>query len=126
MNDFLEQFSQAFLRPPRGDSTRGGPAPHSRWEWPITHYCTRNRKGNFKVGRKTEKSRLRRVLAALGELMRAIRHWSLKDQVCRLNQSLRGHYAYYGLAGNLRSLRKVYRFVERYWLKMLSKWRRFS
>ena len=32
--------------------------------------------------------------------MRAMRHWSLKDQVCRLNQSLRGHYAYYGLAGN--------------------------
>lgn len=85
----------------------------------FTHYCTRNRKGNFKVGRKTEKSRLRRTLAALRELMRDIRHWSLRDQVGRLNQSLRGHYAYYGLAGNLRSLRKVYRFVERYWHKML-------
>ena len=51
--------------------------------------------------------------------MRAMRHWSLKDQVCRLNQSLRGHYAYYGLAGNWRSLHRVYRFVERYWHKML-------
>ncbi|MDR9786991.1 MAG: hypothetical protein RJR37_07070 [Peptococcaceae bacterium MAG4] len=26
----------------------------------FTHYCTRNRKGNFMVGRKTEKTRLRR------------------------------------------------------------------
>jgi group II intron reverse transcriptase/maturase len=85
----------------------------------ITHYATYNRKGNYKVGRKTEKSRLRRTLATLRELMRAIRHWSLKDQVDRVNQSLRGHYAYYGLAGNWRSLHKVYRFVERYWHKML-------
>src|ERR1035441_4314002 len=58
-------------------------------------------------------------MANLTELMRDIRHWSLKDQVFRLNQVLRGHYAYYGIAGNVRSLRKVYRFVERYWHKML-------
>src|SRR5258708_1327514 len=85
----------------------------------FTHYGTRNRKGNYMVGRKTEKSRLRRSMANLTELMRDIRHWSLKDQVIRLNQVLRGHYAYYGLAGNWRSLRKVYRFVERSWHKML-------
>jgi RNA-directed DNA polymerase len=85
----------------------------------FTHYGTRNRNGNYKVGRKTEKSRLRRTMANLRELMRDIRHWSLKDQVCRLNQTLRGHYAYFGLAGNWRSLHKVYRFVERYWHKML-------
>lgn len=32
---------------------------------------------------------------------------------------LRGHYAYYGIAGNIRALQKVYRAVERYWHKML-------
>ncbi|MGY2843255.1 hypothetical protein ACVMDN_000509 [Bradyrhizobium sp. USDA 4510] len=32
---------------------------------------------------------------------------------------LRGHYGYYGVAGNLRSLVKVYRAVERYWRGML-------
>lgn len=51
--------------------------------------------------------------------MRDIRHWSPKDQVGRLNHSLRGHDAYHGLAGNWRSLHKVYRFVERYRHKML-------
>jgi RNA-directed DNA polymerase len=85
----------------------------------FTHYGTCNRKGNYKVGRKTEKSRLRRSMASLRELMRDIRHWPLKDQVNRLNQTLRGHYAYYGLAGNWRSLHRVYRFVERYWHQML-------
>jgi group II intron reverse transcriptase/maturase len=85
----------------------------------FTHYGTRNRNGNYKVGRKTEKSRLRRSMTNLTALMRDIRHWSLKDQVFRLNQVLRGHYAYYGVAGNWRSLHKVYRFVERYWHKML-------
>ncbi len=85
----------------------------------FTHFCTRNRKGNFKVGRKTEKSRLRRSLANLTTLMRNIRHWSLRDQRERLNQVLRGHYAYYGLAGNVRSMLKLHRAVERYWHKML-------
>ena len=52
----------------------------------FTLYCTRNRKGNFKVGRKTEKSRLRRSLACLQELLRDIRHEPVKDQVTHLNQ----------------------------------------
>jgi RNA-directed DNA polymerase len=85
----------------------------------LTLYCTRNRKGNFKVGMRTEKSRLRRSLASLQELMRQIRHLSIRDQVGEINAVLRGHYAYYGIAGNLRSLAKVYRVVERYWCKML-------
>ena len=31
----------------------------------FTHFCTRNRSGNFMVGRKTEKSRLKRSVIAL-------------------------------------------------------------
>ena len=41
-------------------------------------------------------------------------------RVVTLNRVLRGHYAYYGIAGNFRALQKVHRFVERYWRKMLS------
>src|SRR5258708_37544899 len=37
-----------------------------------------------------------------------------------LNQMLRGHYAYYGIAGNLQALQRVHRAVERYCRKMLS------
>ena len=51
--------------------------------------------------------------------MRRIRHYKISDQVGEINIVLRGHYAYYGVAGNLRSLVKVYRVVERYWRRML-------
>lgn len=85
----------------------------------FTHYCTQNRKCNFQVGRKTEKTRLKRSLEKLRELMRSIRHYKIKDQAREINQVLRGHYAYYGLGGNHSSLWKVYRFTERYWHKML-------
>jgi RNA-directed DNA polymerase len=85
----------------------------------FTHFCTRNRKGNFMVGRKTEKSRLKRSLKKLCELMSGIRHYQIKEQVNMVNQVLRGHYAYYGLGGNHRTLWAVYRFSERYWYKML-------
>jgi group II intron reverse transcriptase/maturase len=98
---------------------RGRNRPETIYFLGMTLYCTRNLKGNFKVGMRTEKSRLRRSVSSLQELMRQIRHHTISDQVSAINAALRGHYAYYGIAGNLRSLLKVYRVVERYWRKML-------
>jgi RNA-directed DNA polymerase len=85
----------------------------------FTHFCTRNRKGNFMVGRKTEKSRLKRSISKLRKLICDIRHHHVKDQAQTINQVLRGHYAYYGLGGNYKSLWAVYRIAEKYWYKML-------
>jgi len=68
---------------------------------------------------RTEKSRLRRSFASLREKMRRMRHLPLSEQVSNLNQALRGHYAYYGIAGNFQSLQKVYQRTEGYWHKML-------
>jgi RNA-directed DNA polymerase len=64
---------------------------------------------------RTEKSRLRRSLLSLQELMRQIRHYRIGDQVSEINAVLRGHYAYYGVAGNIWALFKVYRTAARYW-----------
>lgn len=99
---------------------RGRRRPETIYFLGFTHYCTRNRRGGFKVGLRTEKSRLRRSLTRLRDLMRAMRHLPVEEQAANLNRVLRGHYAYYGVAGNLRSLQQVHRFVERYWRKMLS------
>jgi group II intron reverse transcriptase/maturase len=85
----------------------------------FTLYCTRNLKGNFKVGLRTEKSRLKRSLLHLKDLMQRMRHLPVREQVFNLNRALRGHYAYYGIAGNFRALQRVYRVVERFWYKML-------
>ena len=85
----------------------------------FTLYCTRNLNGNFRIGMRTERSRLRRTLMRLQDLMRRMRHLPVKEQVDNLNVLLRGHYAYFGIAGNFRALQRVYRIVECYWHKML-------
>jgi RNA-directed DNA polymerase len=56
----------------------------------------------------------------LQDQMRRMRHLSIQEQTDGLNQMLRRHYAYYGIAGNMRTLQRVHRAVERYWRKMLS------
>jgi hypothetical protein len=63
---------------------------------------------------------LRRSLAKFHQLLQIIRHEPLEEQVEQINQGLCGHYAYYGIAGNVGSLLGVYRRVERYWHEMLS------
>jgi RNA-directed DNA polymerase len=103
----------------RHASKRGRKRPETIYFLGFTLYCTRNLKGNFKVGMRTEKSRLRRSLLSLQDLMRRMRHLPVREQVDNLNVVLRGHYAYYGIAGNIRALQRVYRAVERYWHKML-------
>lgn len=52
--------------------------------------------------------------------MRWIRHLPVREQSKILNARLRGHYNYYGVAGNIQCLRRLYRIVERYWRMMLS------
>ncbi|MBZ9632861.1 group II intron reverse transcriptase/maturase [Clostridium sp. FP1] len=86
----------------------------------FTHFCTRNRSGNFMVGRKTEKTRLNRGIKKITDKMREIRHSPIKEQVNKINQILRGHYNYYGMGGNLKSLFKIYNKSENYFKKMLS------
>lgn len=103
----------------RHASKRGRIRPETIYFLGFTLYCTRNQKGNFRIGLRTEKSRLRRALMRLQELMRRIRHERIRDQVDALNLVLRGHYAYYGIAGNIRALQKVYRHATHYWHKML-------
>lgn len=110
----------AFGRFAERDAKRNGKRLETFTFLGFTHYCTRNHRGNFKVGWKTDKSRLQRSLAKFHRLLQIIRHEPLKEQAEQINQFLRGHYAYYGVAGNLGSLQRVYRSIERYWRKMLS------
>ena len=99
---------------------RGRKRPETIYFLGFTLYCTRNHKGRYRIGFRTEKSRLRRSLANAFDLMRRIRHLPVREQVINLNRLLRGHYAYYGIGGNFRALQKVHRTIERYWRKMLS------
>ena len=80
----------------------------------FTHFCTISQKGNFMVGRKTEKSRQRRCIGNLSKIMQIDRHKPLGEQAKGINQILQGYYAYYGMGGNIMSLHRIYRFTERY------------
>jgi RNA-directed DNA polymerase len=86
----------------------------------LTLYGTRTRGGTFTVGWRTDKARLRRRLAKRHQVLPMIRHAPLTEQATPINQILRGHYAYDGIAGNLGSLRRVDRSVERSWRTRLS------
>ncbi len=86
----------------------------------FTHYCTINKKGKFMIGRKIEKSRFKRACAKLKVCMLNNRHLSVKEQAIRINQVLVGLYAYYGIGGNMQSLKKLYRVTDRYWRCVLS------
>ena len=63
----------------------------------------------------TEKSRLRRSLLRFRELLQRMQPLPIREQAIHLNRVLRGHYAYYGIAGNYRALHRVYQAVERIW-----------
>ena len=86
----------------------------------FTMYCTKSRTGKFKLGRKTEKTRLRRSHAKMKALIKQLRHFSVKDQEKTINRALIGHYQYYGIGGNIASLYRLYCFVVREWKRSLS------
>jgi hypothetical protein len=98
---------------------RGRKRPETIYFLGFTLYCTRNRKGNFRVGLRTEKSRLRRSLMRSQDQMRRMRHLAIREQADCLNQMLRGHYAYYGIAGNIRALQRVHRATRNFSMFLL-------
>jgi group II intron reverse transcriptase/maturase len=97
-----------------------GRKPDTMYFLGFTHYCTTSRKGKFQVGRKTEKTRLRRSINNLQNRIREAMHWKVGAQIARVNRTLRGHYNYYGMGGNYQSLAKVYDIAVQYLKKMLS------
>jgi RNA-directed DNA polymerase len=85
----------------------------------ITHYCDRTRTGNFKLGRQTARTRLRRALQAMNEWLKLIRNQTKYQQWWPiLAAKLRGHYNYYGIGGNGRSIKNYYDRVR----QMVWKW----
>ena len=86
----------------------------------FSFYCSKNRHGRFKLGTKTEKSRLQRSCEKMKETLRKCRHLKLQEQAKAINIRLRGHYQYFGIAGNFQSMDGFYNVTVRYWRKMLS------
>ena len=87
----------------------------------FTHYWGRSRRGAMVVQRKTAGSRLTRSLKAIREWCAKHRHEPLPEQHQQLTRKLQGHYAYYGITGNGRSLNLFFLQATRAWKAWLSR-----
>jgi len=64
---------------------------------------------------------MRRTLKAFHAWCRKHCHLRIADQHTTLSRKLRGHYAYFGITGNVRSLKRLRFHVERLWVKWLGR-----
>jgi RNA-directed DNA polymerase len=87
----------------------------------FTHYWGRSRSGAAVVQRKTAAGRLSRSLRAIREWCARHRHEPVAEQARQLARKLQGHYAYYGITGNGRSLGRFFQGVKLTWKSWLSR-----
>jgi len=95
----------------------------------FAHFCGTSRKGKFIVGRQTSRKKFRQKCQEMNDWLRRIRnHKKAKDWWPTLAAKLRGHYHYYGVSGNMRSLNRFYHMtvrLTRKWLNRRSQRKRF-
>ena len=90
----------------------------------FTLYWGESRRGNWVVKRKTAKDRLGRALRQAHEWCRRHRHRPVEYQHRHLVWKLKGHYAYFGLTGNMPAMQRYWHGVKRAWRRWLN--RRFQ
>jgi hypothetical protein len=77
--------------------------------------------GGWAVKRKTMKSRLARSIQKIEQWCHKNRHRPVQEQWKKLCEKVRGHYAYYGITGNIRSLGEFLHQVKRSWQRWLNR-----
>jgi group II intron reverse transcriptase/maturase len=108
-----------FRRPPREQQEGKGPATFDflgfTWFW------QRSRKGHWVPRGKTRKARLQRMIDRIYHWCRTHRHLSIPEQHAALGRRLRGHYNYFGVNGNNRSLAILDKQAQKAWFKWLQR-----
>jgi len=84
-------------------------------------YRAKNRaKTGSKIVFKTDGKRFSRAKASMKARIRLVKHWPVEEQVKMINAVLRGHFNYYGIAGNAASIVGFWNFTIREWKHSLS------
>ena len=107
----------AFERPPA--LQRGGKGPSTFDFLGFNLYWRRTRGGRWAMWCKTRQARLRRAMQSVAEWCRRHRHLPVQVQHAALKRRLVGHFNYFGVNGNYRSLALLVRVTERVWFKWL-------
>jgi len=121
-----------FLRPEQEQT--GGKGPATLDFLGFTLYWRRTRQGRWRLGCKTRSARLRRAINAVSDWCRRQRHQPLAVQHAALASRLQGHFNYFGVNGNLRSLKDLLYQAKRAWYRWLRRrsqrvrltWERFA
>ncbi len=112
------------FRPP-SSKTKGRAGPDDRpgtFDFlGFTHYWAVSLKGYWVVKLKTASDRFSRAVSRIDQWCQDNRHLPIPEQQQKLNQKLRGHYAYYGVTGNSGSLSSFLQEVESRWRKWLTR-----
>jgi group II intron reverse transcriptase/maturase len=111
-----------FSPPPakaEGQSGTGADRPGTFDLLGFTHYWGRSLRGYWVIKLKTAADRFSRSVRSMDQWCRDNRHISLSQQQQKLNEKLRGHYAYYGVTGNSGALSRFLWEVQRRWRKWL-------
>jgi group II intron reverse transcriptase/maturase len=87
----------------------------------FTHICSASRDGKFQLKRRTSRKKRRAKLASLKEETRRRRHHRVAEQYAWLSQVLEGHYRYYGVPTNHRTLALFQRRVTWVWHRSLQR-----
>jgi group II intron reverse transcriptase/maturase len=106
-----------FRRPPAEQERGKGPGTFDFLGFTV--YWGRTRSGRWTPRLKTRRARLARATRAISDWCRQHRHWPVRDQHARLCSRLRGHYNYFGVNGNYRSLAVLAMAAQRSWWKWL-------
>jgi hypothetical protein len=97
-------------------------------------YWRRTRAGSWAVTCKTRRARLARAIKAIHGWCREHRHLPVKQQHEALRRRVQGHINYFGVNGNMHSLRILLARVRRSWFKWLNRrsqrarlnWKRYA
>jgi RNA-directed DNA polymerase len=106
-----------FRRPPADQ--QGGKGPNTLDFLGFTLYWRQARGGRWVTACQTRCSRLRRAIVAVYDWCRRHRHLPIAEQHAALCSRLQGHFNYFGVNGNLRSLACLLRHARRAWYKWL-------
>lgn len=111
-----------FKRPGKDDDNyKRGKRPGTFNFLGFTHYWSKSRRGFPVIKRKTNKKKFTKSVRNTAEWIKKNRHLKLKEQQKALVTKIRGHYNYYGICGNIRSLSNFLEGVKRAWYKWLKR-----
>ncbi len=87
----------------------------------FTHHWAKSQRGNWVILRRTASGSLSSALHRISSWCQKNRHLTIGEQHASLSTKLRGHYSYFGIRGNSRSLGRFWYEVRIIWRKWLNR-----